>query len=159
MILSRRLIPIALAALALAGCAARDVVRATPPPGYVADAAERVAGIDWTAAEVRTVRLSEYAFEPDALAFEAGKPYRLRLENTGAADHTFVSKGFFQAIAAAELRGGGESVANPYVEAIAVAPGEVRELLFVAVRPGRWELECTQPGHALFGREGTITVR
>jgi len=154
-----RLFTVVVVAGTLAGCAARDIVRDRPPPGYLADVSQRLAGIDWSRAEPRNIRLSEFAFDPDSLTFEVGRPYRLTIENVGSSDHTFVSKGFFRAIAAAELKGVGSTVATPYIEAIAVAPGEERELLFVPVRPGTYALKCTQPGHALFGMEGTITVR
>ncbi len=148
-----------LAAAALAGCAARDAIFETPPAGYVADAAARTAGVDWSRAETVAVTLSEYAFAPAEIAFEAGKPYRLRIENAGATTHTFVSEGFFQAIAAARLTNGDAAVSTPYVKTIAVAPGTVRELDFVAVRSGVFRLECTVPGHALFGMTGAIAVR
>ncbi len=148
-----------LAAATLGGCVARDVILEKPPPSYVADAAARVGGIDWSRAPAVEVTLSEYAFAPADIAFEAGKPYRLRIENVGTTSHTFVSEGFFQAIAAARLINGAVAVSMPYVKTIAIAPKATRELDFIAVRPGVYRLECTVPGHALFGMVGTITVR
>lgn len=155
----KRIAAVVVAAVFFGGCAARDVILEKPPPGYVTDTAALVGEADWSRAQAIELRLSEYAFEPADISFDAGKPYRLRIENVGATTHTFVSKGFFQAIAAAELTGGAAPVSTPYVETIAIAPKTTRELRFVAVRPGTWRLECTVPGHALFGMVGKITVR
>ena len=43
-------------------------------------------------------RIAVSGVKPAALSFRRGTPYQLRLRNTGAQDHTFVSAGFFQAI-------------------------------------------------------------
>ncbi len=80
-----------IAAAVLGACAARDVVLEEPQPGYVEDAAARVAAVDWSRAESVEVRLTEYAFGPRNLTFRSGKPYRLRIENVGTGSHTFVS--------------------------------------------------------------------
>ena len=147
------------AAAVLGACAARDVVLEEPPPGYVEDAAARVAAVDWSRAESVEVRLTEYAFDPRNLTFRSGKPYRLRIENVGTGSHTFVSEGFFQSIAAKQLVGGESAVSTPFLKTVAVSPKTVRELTFVAVQPGTYRLECTVPLHALFGMVGEITIQ
>lgn len=43
-------------------------------------------------------RIAVSGVKAAALSFRRGTPYQLRLRNTGARDHTFVSAGFFQAI-------------------------------------------------------------
>ncbi len=143
----------------LGGCAVRDVVLEEPSTGYVADAAARVAAADWSAAEDVRVELSEYAFQPAAYEFRAGFPYRLEIANTGDTPHTFVSEGFFKAMAAERLTGGEAELFTPFIKTIAVLPGAVRTLSFVAMTPGTYRLECTVPGHALFGMVGEITIR
>ena len=153
--------PIALAVIAVAllgGCAVRDVVFEEPPSGYVADAAARVAAIDWSGVENVQVGLSEYAFQPAENTFRVGVPYRLEITNVGNAAHSFVSEGFFKAIAAERLTGGGAEVSTPFIQTIAVPAGAVRALTFVAVTPGSYRLECTVPGHAPFGMVGEITI-
>ena len=147
------------AAAVLGACAARDVVLEEPPPGYVEDAAARVAAVDWSRAESVEVRLTEYAFDPGNLTFRSGKPYRLRIENVGTRSHTFVSQGFFQSIAAQQLVGGESAISSPFLKTVAVSPKTVRELTFVAVRPGTYRLECTVPLHASFGMVGEIVIQ
>ena len=50
-----------------------------------------------------TVDMDEYDFVPSSLSLEAGKPYRLHLENTGGKSHTFSSDPFFKTIAVRRL--------------------------------------------------------
>ncbi len=147
------------AAAVLGGCAARDVVLEGPQPGYVEDAAARVAAVDWSRAESVEVRLTEYAFDPRNLTFRSGKPYRLQIENVGTGSHTFVSEGFFQSIAAKQLVGGDSAISSPILKTVAVSPKMVRELTFVAVQAGTYRLECTVPLHALFGMVGEIVIQ
>ncbi len=88
----------------LAGCASKgDEVSDTPGPGYIQDAAARVVAADWSKARDVTIVLSEYKFAPADPIFQADRPYRLILRNKGERTHTFVSEGFFKAIAAQKL--------------------------------------------------------
>ena len=115
--------------------------------------------VDWAAAEVRSVTLSDYAFEPDELSFTAGRAYRLRLRNRGRHGHTFTAPEFFAAIAVARVSGQGARLDHPRLEGLALAPGERREIAFLARRPGTYRLVCTAPLHApLFGMRGTIRI-
>lgn len=158
---THRVAPAALAtmlAAMLAGCAA-TTVETTAPPGYVADAAARTASVDWARAEPVTVAMVEYGYQPAALAFAAGRPYRLRIENHGGSSHTFSSDGFFQAIAARSLTTVKGTVDTPYVRDVEVAPGQAADLLFVPVRAGDYPLVCHEPLHEVFGMTGTIRIR
>ncbi len=149
----------ALAVVGIGGCAdARDVF-GDPGAGYVGDVRERVASAEWSRAETLTVVLSEFAFSPGTLTFRAGTPYRLRIENGGDSTHFFVSDGFFKAIAPGRLITRSGETAQPNLKSIALAPGEAKDLEFVPVRTGAYELECTAPLHATFGMHGTILIR
>jgi uncharacterized cupredoxin-like copper-binding protein len=148
-----------IALTALAACAGGDVVRKTPPEGYLQDAPARVAAVDWSTAQTVEVALTEYDFAPAALAFEASKPYRLLLRNQGSSTHTFTSMGFFQAIAAQKLVSGVGEEALPYIEKIEVPSGSSKELYFVAARAGSYPLECSVFLHDVFGMSGEITIR
>ena len=46
----------------------------------------------------------------------------------------------------------------PYLRSIAVAPDTEKELYFVAVGKGEYDLECTAPLHSRFGMVGAIQV-
>lgn len=153
-----RAVQVAAAVLVVAGCAAGDDVFGEPGAGYVTGAAERTAAAERAKAETVTVELSEFAFSPSTLTFRAGATYRLVIENTGDRAHFFVSDGFFKAIAAQVLRSAEGEVAGPYLEKIAVAPGKSKELLFVAVTPGRYALVCTVFLHETFGMSGEVRI-
>jgi uncharacterized cupredoxin-like copper-binding protein len=117
----------------LVGCTSGDVILDEPQTDYVQDVPTVLAGVSWSDAQSVTVQLSEYQFEPSDLVFEEGAPYRLVLRNVGEGSHTFVSEGFFQAIA--------------------------EELHFVAVRKGTYPLECSVLLHDTFGMEGQISIQ
>lgn len=135
------------------------MVQEKPPPGYVTDVAQRTAGVDWSGAEAVAVTVSEFRFAPAQLVFRQGAPYRLSIRNTGQRSHTFVSEGFFKAIAAGRLVSGGTVTTQPYVMSIEVPAGAVKDLYFVAVRKGSFHLKCTVFLHESFGMEGTIAIR
>lgn len=151
---------LAAASLAVvAGCAGGDVVLDKPGAGYVQDIAARAAPMDWAKAKVVAVTLSEYKFSPASVDFRVNVPYRLVLQNTGTRDHAFVSKGFFKAIAAHKLVSADAVVSEPYLASIGVPAGAQKELSFVPVRKGTYDLQCTVFLHQTFGMEGTITIR
>ncbi len=143
----------------LAGCSSGDVVLSEPPAGYLQNAGARVAAADWSETENVTLELSEFRFEPAALDFREGVPTRLTLRNVGDRTHTFVSEGFFKAIAAQKLVSAHGEVGNPYLETIEVRPGEEKQLYFVPVTKGSYPLECTILLHDVLGMEGQITVQ
>ena len=159
MIENVRAITIAIVLGAVTACAPGDVLLTEPPPGYVEDAPARVAAADWSSAETVTVALSEYRIAPQQLEFRQGAPYRLRIENQGTLTHTFNSEGFFEAIAVQKLRSGENETALPYVKDVVVAPGEVKDLYFLAVVPGSYDLRCSVILHDVFGMTGTIEIR
>ena len=143
----------------LAGCAGGDVVLERPGAGYVRDIATKTANVDWSKAETVTMTLSEFRFAPARLSFQSGVPYRLRLHNAGKWDHTFVSPGFFQAIAAEKLISADGEIPRPYLQSIAIPPGAKKELFFVPVKTAVYGVKCTVFLHESFGMEGKITVR
>lgn len=151
-------IPFAAIAFALAGCAAGEDVLATSGAGYLEDPAAVVAGADWSRAERIDVGLSEFEFAPSDLRLQHGKPYRLHLENDGNVTHYFVSAEFFKAIAVARLETPAGTLEAPRLQSIAVPPGAAKELYFVPVARGAYDLECTAPLHALFGMVGRISI-
>ncbi len=143
----------------LAGCSSGDVVLSEPPAGYLRDAGARVAAADWSETEKVTLELSEFRFEPTTLDFREGVPTRLTLRNVGNRTHTFVSEGFFKAVAAQKLVSAGGEVGNPYLETIEVRSGEEKQLYFVPVAKGSYPLECSILLHDVLGMKGQITVQ
>jgi uncharacterized cupredoxin-like copper-binding protein len=109
------------------------------------------ADVDWASAQLVTVQLIDDRFVPDKLAFRRGVPYRLRLENGGKEMHEFTAPEFFKAIA----------VRNPEVleqagNEVLLHSKEHKELYFVADKPGRYSLSCSD--HDWDGMIGEITV-
>jgi uncharacterized cupredoxin-like copper-binding protein len=149
-----------LAGCLLAGCTAlRTDVRSEAPPGYQADAASKAASIDWSKVQTVSVGMNEYNYLPSSLNFEAGKPYRLHLENSGTKSHTFSSPPFFKSIAARRLTTKERVVEAPFIQELVVAPGLAADLDLVALSPGNYPLVCNEPLHEVFGMSGTIHVR
>ncbi len=143
----------------LVGCTSGDVILDEPQSGYVRDVPSVLAGVNWSEAQSVTVQLSGYQFEPSGLVFEEGAPYRLVLRNVGKGSHTFVSEGFFQAIAAKKLLSPDGEFVTPYLKTIDVPSQTEKELHFVAVRKGTYPLECSVLLHDTFGMEGQISIQ
>jgi uncharacterized cupredoxin-like copper-binding protein len=149
-----------LAVLVLAGCSGqRTDVQSAAPPGYQADAASRVASVDWSKVQTIKVGMDEYDYVPSSLNLEAGKPYRLHIENSGGKSHTFSSEPFFKSIAARRLTTKERTVEAPFIQELVVASGQAADLDFVALTPGDYPLVCNEPLHEIFGMTGTIRVR
>ncbi len=140
-------------------CTSGDVILKEPQSGYVQDVPSVLAGVNWSDAQSVTVQLSEYQFEPSGLVFEEGAPYRLVLRNAGKGSHTFVSEGFFQAIAAQKLISPDGEIATPYLKTIEIPSQTEKELHFVAVRKGTYPLECSILLHDTFGMKGQISIQ
>lgn len=143
----------------LVGCTSGDVILDEPQTGYVQDVPLVLAGVNWSDAQSVVVQISEYQFEPSDLVFQERTPYRLVLRNVGIGSHTFVSEGFFQAIAAQKLISPDGEMATPYLKTIEVLSQTEKELYFVPVRKGKYPLECSVLLHDTFGMEGEIIVQ
>ncbi len=150
---------LAVLTLALAACGGGgDQLGSLAPANGLPDAPRLVAEADWSAPELVTVVLADHAFRPDALVFHRDHPTRLVLQNTTDSDHTFVSTGFFQSIAVAQLVSNGTSTAGPYVESVSLPAGQTKEMWFIPARYGAWTFSCEILGHALRGETGTVNV-
>jgi len=153
----KRLIPCVI--LLLAACAGADQVGRLQPSGYLPDAQALVDQADWSVPETVSVEMTDYAFTPDDLVFHRGRPALLVLRNTTERDHTFVSTGFFKAIAVRQVASGAAVEPGPYVEKIVVPAGATKEMLFVPGGFGAWNFECDRTGHAMLGMKGVVAVR
>jgi plastocyanin len=99
-----------------------------------------------------TVRLSNFAFEPDHLRLRAGVPVRLRLVNESSGGHDFSAPEFF---AASSLLPGSSAPPNGDV---AVGSHQTVEIAVVPRLLGTYPLKCTHFLHSFFGMHGTIEV-
>ena len=109
------------------------------------------ANVDWTKAQVVRVEMARSRFFPDKLTFRRGVAYRLHLENTGGDMHEFTAPEFFKAV----------SIRNPEAldaqqHEVLLQPKESRDLYFVPLKSGRYELTCAD--HDWDGMVGDITI-
>ena len=111
----------------------------------------RAAGVDWSQARSVTLTAVEYAFEPKHLIFRRDVAYRLHLENHGRELHELTAPDFFKSV---ELRNP-DALNREHTE-IVLQPNEQKDLYFVALRSGHYDIWCAD--HDWAGMTGDITV-
>ena len=130
-------------------CASVIVLAAfsAPPSGRAQQPADQ-AGVS----ETITVRLSNFAFDPEHLRLKAGVPVRFRFVNESSGGHDFSAPAFFAA--SSTLPG---SSAPPNGD-VAVGAHQTVEIAVVPRKPGKYALKCTHFLHSFFGMHGTVEV-
>lgn len=111
-------------------------------------------GPDWGTAEEVEVRLSSFAFSPDRIELSAGRPYLLRLINTGKGGHDFRAPRFF---AGATIAAGDRAKLDE--GGIEVPSNDTVTVRLVAPAAGTYKLQCSHFLHDGFGMNGEIVVR
>lgn len=96
-------------------------------------------------------------FEPDTLTFEAGKRYKLLLDNPSPVKHYFTAKDFADVIWTQKVEAGQVEVKGA-VDELELKPGAEAEWVFVPQKPGTYELHCSIVGHAEAGMVGELAV-
>ncbi|MEM1251781.1 MAG: cupredoxin domain-containing protein [Cyanobacteria bacterium P01_H01_bin.21] len=96
-------------------------------------------------------------FEPDTLTFDAGKRYKLLLDNPSPSKHYFTAKDFTDVIWTQKVEAGNVEVKGA-VHEVELKPGAEAEWVFVPQKPGTYELHCSIAGHAEAGMVGTLTI-
>jgi len=111
----------------------------------------RAVEVDWSKAQLVALTTVEYAFEPSHLIFRRGTVYRLHVENHGRELHELTAPNFFKSI---ELRNPG-ALNSEHTE-IVLQPNEQKDLYFVTLRSGHYDMWCAD--HDWAGMTGDITV-
>jgi uncharacterized cupredoxin-like copper-binding protein len=111
----------------------------------------RAAEVDWSKARLVTLTTVEYAFQPNHLILRRDIAYRLHVENHGRELHELPAPDFFKAV---ELRNR-EALNREHTE-IVLQPNEQKDLYFVTLRPGHYDMWCAD--HDWAGMTGDITV-
>ncbi len=114
----------------------------------------------------RTVKLemSEYAFDQTSLTFKAGETVRFVVSNKGKLKHELTigtaeeQKAHRAAMQSMSDMNHDEHSHDMPANAIHVAPGETRELVWEFTSAGALLFACNYPGHADLGMEGKIAV-
>ncbi|EKV02589.1 copper-binding protein, plastocyanin family [Leptolyngbya sp. PCC 7375] len=96
-------------------------------------------------------------FEPDTLTFDAGKRYKLLLDNPSPVKHYFTAKDFADVIWTQKVEAGQVEVKGAIHE-LELKPGAEAEWVFIPQKPGIYELHCSIAGHAEAGMVGELTV-
>lgn len=99
----------------------------------------------------------ELKFVPDRLQFEAGKRYKLVLDNPSPEKHYFTAKDFADAIWTQKVEAGKVEVKGA-VHELELKPGAIAEWVFIPQRPGTYGLRCTIAGHTEAGMTGTLVI-
>jgi uncharacterized cupredoxin-like copper-binding protein len=100
---------------------------------------------------------NELKFVPNDLEFASGKRYKLLLDNPSPQKHYFTAKDFADVIWTQKVEAGKVEVKGAIKE-LELKPGANAEWLFVPLKPGKYSLRCTVPGHTEAGMTGVITV-
>jgi uncharacterized cupredoxin-like copper-binding protein len=127
--------------------------------GTTTAAASAHAGHD---AAIRTILVElddTMRFHPDALQVREGETVRFVAVNNGKVRHEMVL-GDSRALAdhAASMLSG-NSAHHAHDNAISLAPGEARTLLYTFAKQGMVSIACFEPGHFEAGMKGSISVR
>lgn len=112
--------------------------------------------------DVETQEEGGFRFEPDMIEVAAGETVTFRVSNAGEAVHEFViGDEHAQEEHEAEMqamRSEGEMMMHDEPNAIALQPGETKELTWTFTSPGELIYGCHEPGHYDAGMRGTLTV-
>ena len=99
----------------------------------------------------------ELKFFPSNLQLEAGKPYKLLLDNPSPEKHYFTSKDFADASWTRKVQAGKVEVKGAIHE-LELKPGAEAEWVLTPMKAGTYELHCSIKGHAPAGMVGEIVV-
>jgi uncharacterized cupredoxin-like copper-binding protein len=111
----------------------------------------RAAEIDWSKAQLVTLTTVEYAFEPSHLLLRRDTAYRLHVENHGRELHELTAPDFLKSI---KLRNP-DALNREHTE-IVLQPNEQKDLYFVTLRSGHYNMWCAD--HDWAGMTGDITI-
>ncbi|BAZ42496.1 hypothetical protein NIES4101_84650 [Calothrix sp. NIES-4101] len=101
---------------------------------------------------------NELKFEPNRLDLVSGKRYNLHLVNPSPQKHYFTAKDFADGIWTQKVEAGKVEIKGAIHE-LELKPGAEAEWVFLALKPGNYNLRCTIPGHAEAGMTGEIAVK
>lgn len=102
-------------------------------------------------------RDGDLKFFPSELQFAPGKRYKLILENSSPQKHYFTAKDFADAIWSQKVDAGNVEIKGAIHE-LELRPNTQAEWVFIPLKSGTYELQCTIPGHAAAGMVGSLQV-
>jgi uncharacterized cupredoxin-like copper-binding protein len=100
---------------------------------------------------------NELKFVPDRFEFQAGKRYKLILDNPSSQKHYFTAKDFADSIWTQKVEAGNVEIKGSIRE-LELKPGATAEWVFVPQKPGTYEVRCPIAGHTEAGMKGVLSV-
>lgn len=149
----------AVVSMALAACPAQaspvdpQTLNGDPHEGWLAP------NVKWDEAKEVVIELGDNHFDPEETAFDAGKVYKLVLRNGGKVFHDLVENNFFHSVVTKSIVLATGTVRTPHIHSVAVQPGMDVVVYFAAVKPGRFAIYCSIPGHRENGMEGYFVIK
>ncbi|MBM3567361.1 MAG: hypothetical protein FJX46_01250 [Alphaproteobacteria bacterium] len=148
-----------LTAAALLAACATDTPPASRGGGGAFGAALLVEAADWSRAEIVTLSMVEFAFDPKELTLRANQPYRLRIRNDGKLARSFAAPEFIRGSA---VRGvvplPGEIRPTLTYNDVPLSAGGAKEMSVIPVAKGRYEMKSGAFGESMLGLIGAIVV-
>lgn len=108
---------------------------------------------DWAHAQLITIGMSNFAFEPSVLHLHANTSYRLHFVKTGGSAHDFDAPAFFQAVAIAPADRAKAPAGKVEVEA-----GEAVDVNVLPQTRGSYPVRCSHFLHAMFGMKAVAII-
>jgi uncharacterized cupredoxin-like copper-binding protein len=100
----------------------------------------------------------ELKFVPDELTFEAGRRYKLVLDNPSPQKHYFTAKDFADSIWTQKVEAVNVEIKGAIHE-LELKPGAEAEWFFTPLKAGRYELHCPISGHTEAGMTGMLIIQ
>lgn len=110
------------------------------------------------------IEMSEYAFKPTGLKFKAGETVKFVLTNRGKLMHEMTigsqAEQLVHRKAMLDMSDMGHTEGQHAMpaNAVHVAPGTTKELIWYFTKAGSLQIACNYPGHADLGMENDIVV-
>jgi uncharacterized cupredoxin-like copper-binding protein len=100
---------------------------------------------------------NELKFFPNSVQLVAGKKYKLLLFNPSPQKHYFTAREFASSSWTQKVDAGNVEIKGA-IQELELRPNTTAALVLVPMKPGKYQLRCTIPGHTEAGMTGTITV-
>ncbi len=112
--------------------------------------AEVVAAADWKEALIIEIQIRQNEFDPAIIRLLQGEPHILILENRGQVPHILASTEFFKTTAIRKALTETEEISGANLIGHHLKPGEIKEIHFVPVLDGWYDLEGSEGGPAIY---------
>ena len=134
-------------AVLLSGCGpervlgGNDVYEFLNRKGTVLKPQEIIDAVDWEQALVFEISIRQNEFRPAIVHLFQGEPYIMVVENRDDEEHMLAAPAFFRTVAIRKIVTEREEIRGVNLLALALKPGEIKEVHFVPVRDGWYDFE------------------